>query len=294
LVKEKQNLVASSRKNALDAIKVQTADHDSKIRKAEKKCKEHESARSIALRAKEDAIEAAEKMEAVVVKAKQKAQKQKDRVNDWTRQATEHCPRVSIKPGDTVASLEAKLEKVRQKLLLYTAKLGGSEEEITAAAEAATEKYRLAREQYQDLIDLLNLLKQTYAKRLDMWRKFQRHISARSRIGFTYLLSERGFRGKLTIDHKSKLLDLKVEPDETTKSSKGRQAKTLSGGEKSFSNICLLLALWEAMGAPLRCLDEFDVFMDQVNRDISTTMIVSVYLSHSLHITDKCVDWCGP
>lgn len=70
------------------------------------------------------------------------------------------------------------------------------------------------------------------------------------------------------------MLDLSIEPDETVKSMKGRQTKTLSGGEKSFSSVCLLLSLWEAMGAPLRCLDEFDVFMDQVNRDVSTKMIV--------------------
>jgi chromosome segregation ATPase len=65
-----------------------------------------------------------------------------------------------------------------------------------------------------------------------------------------------------------------VQPDAATKSSKGRQTKTLSGGEKSFSTICLLLALWEAMGSPVRCLDEFDVFMDQVNRDISMRMMI--------------------
>ena len=37
----------------------------------------------------------------------------------------------------------------------------------------------------------------------------------------------------------------------------------------------LLLAIWDAMGSPLRCLDEFDVFMDNVNRAISTNMLVS-------------------
>jgi len=52
------------------------------------------------------------------------------------------------------------------------------------------------------------------------------------------------------------MLDIQVQPDITTKSDKGRMAVTLSGGEKSFSTICLLLSLWEAMGAPIRCLDE--------------------------------------
>lgn len=46
-----------------------------------------------------------------------------------------------------------------------------------------------------------------------------------------------------------------MEPDET-RTGKGRETKTLSGGEKSFSTICLLLSLWDAMGAPIRCLDE--------------------------------------
>ena len=53
---------------------------------------------------------------------------------------------------------------------------------------------------------------------------------------------------------------IQVQPDETQKDKQtGRQAKTLSGGEKSFSQICLLLSLWEAVGAPIRCLDELYV-----------------------------------
>ena len=33
------------------------------------------------------------------------------------------------------------------------------------------------------------------------------------------------------------------------------------GGEKSYSTICFILAIWEAMETPFRCLDEFDIFM---------------------------------
>jgi len=89
-----------------------------------------------------------------------------------------------------------------------------------------------------------------------------------------YLLSERQFRGQINIDHAQKELDIQVQPDITRKSDKGRQTKTLSGGEKSFSTICLLLSLWDAMGSPIRCLDEFDVFMDNVNRDVSMKMMI--------------------
>ena len=103
---------------------------------------------------------------------------------------------------------------------------------------------------------------------------FLQMITARSRIAFAYLLSERQFRGNVLVNHDDKLLDIKVEPDLSRVSDAGRGTKTLSGGEKSFSTICLLLSIWEAMGSPIRCLDEFDVFMDNVNRATSMTMMI--------------------
>lgn len=73
---------------------------------------------------------------------------------------------------------------------------------------------------------------------------------------FTYLLKERAFRGKILVNHNDMAMDIYVEPDHARSSDKGRQTKTLSGGEKSFSTICMLLSIWEAMGSPIRCLDE--------------------------------------
>ncbi|KAJ5118534.1 hypothetical protein N7526_010171 [Penicillium atrosanguineum] len=116
--------------------------------------------------------------------------------------------------------------------------------------------------------------KDTLNERKKRWEIFRSHISSRAKAQFTYLLSERGFRGRLLTDHIGKLLDVQVEPDITKEDSTGRGAKTLSGGEKSFSQVCLLLALWEAMGSPIRCLDEFDVYMDHINRKMAIDMLM--------------------
>lgn len=109
------------------------------------------------------------------------------------------------------------------------------------------------------MTDNLQFFKDTLNERKKRWEIFRSHISSRAKAQFTYLLSERGFRGRLLTDHVGKLLDVQVEPDITKEDSTGRGAKTLSGGEKSFSQVCLLLALWEAMGSPIRCLDELYV-----------------------------------
>ena len=54
-----------------------------------------------------------------------------------------------------------------------------------------------------------------------------------------------------------------------------RNLRTLSGGEKSYSTTALILALWESMQPPFRVLDEFDVFMDMVNRTVALGQIIS-------------------
>ena len=54
-----------------------------------------------------------------------------------------------------------------------------------------------------------------------------------------------------------------------------RDMKTLSGGEKSYSTVSLVLALWECIEPPFRILDEFDVFMDMVNRRTALNMMIS-------------------
>jgi hypothetical protein len=94
----------------------------------------------------------------------------------------------------------------------------------------------------------------------------------------------------LQFDHVNNTLDLIVEkigaggedPDEDMEGG-GPDMKSLSGGEKSYATICLLLALWDHMAVPFRALDEFgmyikiinilDVFMDAVNRKISMELM---------------------
>lgn len=279
--KEKLNEVSAVKKRELNAVKLRVAEHAGVLQKAQMKVRNTRQARQISLTEKNIAIEAIEKVKSNKAVAERKRDQMAAKVQEFATQASEVCERIPVPEGETAASLEAKCIQLKATLKAYNKKQGGTDEEINDAYHEASRVYETAKSYLQSMTELSLLLKQSFMKRIEMYQRFQKYISARSRINFNYLLSERAFRGKLLIDHKSRKLDVHVEPDETTKSSKGRATKTLSGGEKSFSSICLLLALWEAMGAPLRCLDEFDVFMDDVNRDVSTRMIVCAPLCRS-------------
>jgi chromosome segregation ATPase len=277
LEKLELNKNALKKKQELTATVDRLQEFDVQLTKAKDKVRNREQARRHILTEKNNAFDEIVPLNAAKAKAEEKRDREAITVKDWTRQAEQVCARVPLEPGDTLERLDARLTAIEKSMKEYQRAQGGTDEEINHAAVKSKEIWQTAVAHRREMDELLALLKKSFMTRLNMYRAFQRHISARSRINFNYLLSERAFRGKLTIDHKAKALDVHVEPDETTKSSKGRQTKTLSGGEKSFSSICLLLSLWEAMGAPLRCLDEFDVFMDDVNRDVSTRMIVSFF-----------------
>ncbi|KIR42916.1 hypothetical protein I307_05081 [Cryptococcus deuterogattii 99/473] len=90
---------------------------------------------------------------------------------------------------------------------------------------------------------------------------------------FVVFESFRAMEGRLNFDHgheKLSLVTIKESHDGTyTQISHYKGAKALSGGERSFSTVSLLLALWSTVPCPIRALDEWDVFLDAANRKVA-------------------------
>ncbi|KAG6853816.1 hypothetical protein C0991_001062 [Blastosporella zonata] len=210
---------------------------------------------------------------------------------NWTDKALEFCDRYPS--PRKVEAVQRTLESVNKALAerekrhvfnFLTSKSvlmhGATVEEMTIEVNKTKAKLDTAEKDLKQMSTLNKALKASLTVRLQRWQDFRRHIALRCKLVFGYHLSHRGYYGKVLFNHDAGTLALKVVTDDQAATQQLSQAKrekdprSLSGGEKSFSTICLLLSLWESIGCPLRCLDEFDVFMDAVNRRISMKMMI--------------------
>ncbi|NXD55698.1 SMC6 protein, partial [Corvus moneduloides] len=172
----------------------------------------------------------------------------------------------------TVKSLDAEMNRLREKINSESSHRGNREEII--------QQFRYARERYEDASNKVKNLKRFIAvldevmtERLKVYRQFLRSLSMQCKLHFEHLLRVRGCSGNIIFDHKNETLSITVQPREEEKASRS-DLRSLSGGERSFSTVCFILSLWNISESPFRCMDEFDVYMDMVNRRIAIDMIL--------------------
>ncbi|KAK0186629.1 P-loop containing nucleoside triphosphate hydrolase protein [Armillaria mellea] len=193
---------------------------------------------------------------------------------DWTEKADEYCDRVETrrKPDEIQRNIDAAQAALEER----ERRNGASVEDMTREVNCRADLLENIQRDIRQMASLVIALKNSLNERTKKWHDFLRHIALRCKFIFQFNLSNRGYWGKVIFKHDEETLELKVQTDEqvATQGSREKDPKSLSGGEKSYSTICLLLSLWEAIGCPLRCLDEFDVFMDAVNRRVSMNMMI--------------------
>ncbi|KAI0084778.1 P-loop containing nucleoside triphosphate hydrolase protein [Irpex rosettiformis] len=193
----------------------------------------------------------------------------------WTGKAEEYCEQWP--EPRKVAEVQKNLESIQRALQDRERRQGASVEQMAAEVNKRQAALDAAKKDLKLMMQLNKSLRKSINVRLTRWHEFRRHIALRCKLYFGYHLSNRGYNGKVLFDHILGTLQLKVQTDDQVATQAGNREKdpnALSGGEKSFSTICLLLSLWESIGCPIRCLDEFDVFMDAVNRRISMKMMI--------------------
>uniref|UniRef100_A0A663EX77 Structural maintenance of chromosomes protein 6 n=1 Tax=Aquila chrysaetos chrysaetos TaxID=223781 RepID=A0A663EX77_AQUCH len=174
----------------------------------------------------------------------------------------------------TVKSLDAEMNRLRERINSENLR-HGNREEIVQQFHDAKERYEDANTKVKHLKKFIRLLEEIMTQRFKIYRQFLRLLSLRCKLYFDNLLRLRACSGKILFDHKNETLSITVQPREEDKAALN-DVRSLSGGERSFSTVCFILSLWSITESPFRCLDEFDVYMDMVNRRIAMDMILKV------------------
>ncbi|NWV78212.1 SMC6 protein, partial [Dasyornis broadbenti] len=177
-----------------------------------------------------------------------------------------------IKVSRTVKSLDAEMNRLREKINSENSHCG-NREEIIQQFHYAKERYEDASNKVKNLRRFIAVLDEVMTERLKVYRQFLRGLSMQCKLHFEHLLRLRGCSGNIIFDHKNETLSITVQPREEEKASRS-DLRSLSGGERSFSTVCFILSLWNISESPFRCMDEFDVYMDMVNRRIAIDMIL--------------------
>ncbi|KAG7664048.1 smc6 [[Candida] subhashii] len=184
------------------------------------------------------------------------------------------CPReeVTITEQDTKDTIANEYAEIQMRLQAAEESIGISFEEIQKQLAQTKTKMEIAKGELDDLNETYNRLRVELNIRFNVLRTLITAAVNNASRTFEDSLAMRGYRGKLSFEFKDKCLKLLAQ---TKKDDEMRTVDSLSGGEKSFTQIALLLSIWKVMDSRIRGLDEFDVFMDQINRSISIKLLMA-------------------
>ncbi|WRT67894.1 uncharacterized protein IL334_004868 [Kwoniella shivajii] len=204
-----------------------------------------------------------------------------EQVDLWIPKAQNFCAtRVySEKTSDQLTQeknvLDASIKDAEQQL-------GVDTEHLASEIVKAKALLREVVESINKMNRLQRIFNQAIKTRRLWWAETRSHTAIRAKTAFVVFENLRDMDGRLDFDHVKERLSLIVhsttrtenEEGESTQRSHYKTAKNLSGGERSFSTVSLLLALWSTVPCPIRALDEWDVFLDAANRKVAAKSLM--------------------
>jgi structural maintenance of chromosomes protein 6 len=179
--------------------------------------------------------------------------------------------RAPIQIERDMKSVEARMDVLRER--------AGEIEGIVEKREQMSRKRerieRIIRENKERVREMEKGLEERVEKR----NVLRNEMASKCIANFAGLLTKRDYDGCLRFDHGKEELYVEVKID-----GGGGNKNSLSGGERSFASTCLLLSLWPCIPSPLRILDEFDVYMDGLNRKAAVNLVVKSALASASQV----------
>lgn len=163
-----------------------------------------------------------------------------------------------IENARPVPQIMARIEELERNVRQVEAQVA-KPEELKIQYDSMHERYITMQGMWNDLRDEVEELHSAYIRRKDYFKKIRKYFIRLMSFEFEKVLEFRQFKGTVRVDTEANTLELEVIPHQ------GRQGiiknANLSGGERSFTTVAFLYALWNCTSLPFYILDEFDVYM---------------------------------
>lgn len=174
----------------------------------------------------------------------------------------------------SAAELRAKIVEFSQKKQIEEMRLNANFDEILERFEKLEVEFSQAKVKYLNSTNNLNENEVLYLRSHAFWLKLRSRLSRKVAVNFAENLECQNYSGGLNFDHQNGKLELEFHRRNDGSSS--NDARTLSGGERSFSTLCFVVGISEVVMTPFVAMDEFDIFMDPVNRKLSTDLLLDL------------------
>ncbi|KAK9744457.1 RecF/RecN/SMC N terminal domain [Popillia japonica] len=193
---------------------------------------------------------------------------------------------------DEAISIGERVERLRQvpEIVEEISNIKNSISKAESSLGNATEignKYETTKQKHDHVTKVLEHLNNSIhelGKAITNRKRYYQHVEDyyvnHINHSFKRVLDFRQFKGQMDINIIEKKLELVVIPQQ------GSQGLTvtsnLSGGERSFSTVAFLYSLWQCTNFPFYFLDEFDVYMDKINR----SRVMDILIHHAKERSD--------
>ncbi|RLV91182.1 Structural maintenance of chromosomes protein 6 [Spathaspora sp. JA1] len=214
------------------------------------------------------------KRQDLIKSTNEKLEQGNEKLLQLIQQAEEKCQReeVHFSVDDTHESIAAEYKEINEEIQQAEKSLGKTFDQVQLELEQTLAAKQAAQQELTDLTNTAKRLRDEMNIRIKCFTIATNSAISQANESFENSLSLRGFQGSLNIDFDAKTLSMLIKTN--NKEDLKRNVESLSGGEKSFSQISLLLSIWRVMDSRIRGLDEFDVFMDSINRTISIKLLL--------------------
>jgi DNA repair exonuclease SbcCD ATPase subunit len=145
---------------------------------------------------------------------------------------------------------------------------GGDKEELEKKHDKLHKEVTKMDIKFRAGVEIFKAMKESLESRQQAYTRLKTHTVDITTFDFLRYMKRRQHLGRVVVDDElgELTIEVKVKGLVDPNAKAVRDLKQLSGGERSYTAISYLLAVGKHTEAPFRCMDEYDVFMDAINR----------------------------